>query len=106
LTLRLKAEADGSWSGAASLLSELAEKPMAQLLSEVLAEDRPVPNPQQQLNDIVLMLRNQFIERQMAAIVQKTADPNVPETERVDLLRSIQELKGAKARALSALGEA
>ena len=52
LTRRLDAHARAEWTGAAGLLSELNDAGLRSLVSQVLAEARPVPRPEEQLRDI------------------------------------------------------
>jgi hypothetical protein len=50
-------------------------------------------------------LRNQFLDRRLAALLQRANQPEVSETERFDLLRQQQELRLLKRRPLGpALG--
>jgi hypothetical protein len=60
-----------------------------------------VPNPKQQLADIALRLRNQFIDRQVAASMQKANQAETTESEKMDLLRQQQELRAAKRQPLA-----
>jgi hypothetical protein len=66
----------------------------------VTAAERPVPKPDQQLPDIALGLRNRFIDRQMAVLMQQLNQPEVTEPQRLDLLRKQQELRLLKRRPL------
>ena len=69
---------------------------MQSLITEATAEPRPIPNPSQQLADVALRLRNQFIDRQLAALMQRANQPEISEAERHDLLRQQQELRRLK----------
>ena len=69
---------------------------MRSLVTEAVAEDRPIPNPEQQLADVSLRLRNQFLDRQIAACVQRANSPETSETEKVELLRQQQKLREQK----------
>ena len=91
---------DETWSGAAALLNQISDEATRSLVSELLAEARPIPNPRQQLGDIVVRLRNQSIDRQMAALLRQASVPDTDELERVHLLQQMQELRSAKAQAL------
>jgi hypothetical protein len=66
------------------------------LVTETTAEPRPIPNPAQQLSDVALRLRNQFIDRQFGVLMQRANQPEVSEAERNDLLRQQQELRRLK----------
>ncbi|MDB6016864.1 MAG: dnaG [Pedosphaera sp.] len=97
---RLATFADGSWQGVAAFLTQCEAAAMRSLITEATAEDRPIHNPTQQLNDIVLRLRNQFIDRQIAALTQQSAQPEVDEAGRLTLLREQQDLRQLKRQPL------
>ena len=66
------------------------------LITEATAEPRPIPNPSQQLVDVAFRLRNQFLDRQLAALMQRANQPESSEAERDGLLRQQQELRRLK----------
>ncbi|MDB6123952.1 MAG: primase, partial [Pedosphaera sp.] len=103
LLLRLTAHASQSWQGVAAFLSECESSDMRSLITEVTAEERPIPNPTQQTSDIALRLRNQFIDRQLAAMTQRSNHPGMTDAERLDLLRSQQALRQLKRQPLTPL---
>ena len=63
-------------------------------------EARELPNPAQQLVDIAMRLRNQHIDRQVAALAQRMNQEGVGDAERLELLRQQQELRGMKKAGL------
>jgi hypothetical protein len=69
---------------------------MRSLITEAATQDRPIPNPPQQLADVVLRLRNQFIDRQLAALSHRASQPETSDPERLDFLRQQQELRVLK----------
>ena len=69
---------------------------MRALVTGAVAEDRKLPNPDQQLADVVLKLRNQFFDRQIAVSIQRASQPETSEAERMELLRQQQELRQQK----------
>jgi hypothetical protein len=73
------------------------------LVTEAAAEDRRIPNPEQQLADVTTKLRNQSLDRQIAALMQKSNLPGTSETEKIDLLRQQQKLREQKRAPLAAL---
>lgn len=103
VTLRLQAHRHSDWQGAASLLGQIPDDATRSLVSQILAEGRPVPNPPQQLADLVLRLRNQALERKIAALLQRTALPQLPQSEHEELLRQLQELRATRAQPLRPL---
>ncbi|MGA3163213.1 MAG: DNA primase [Verrucomicrobiota bacterium] len=93
---RLAAQTNESWKNLAAFLDECETPEMRSLVTEAVAEDRPIPNPEQQLADVSLRLRNQFLDRQIAACVQRANSPETSETEKVELLRQQQKLREQK----------
>ena len=96
VSLRLAPGAHETWAGAAALLSQLEDASTRSLVSEILAEARPVPNPQQQLSDIVSRLRNHAIDLEIAAVHQRTRTPGLNDTEHAGLIQRLQALRLAK----------
>ena len=62
----LAAGSDGV--GMPELLSELPSDAFKRLATEAVTDGRTIPDPDKQLRDIVLRLRNQFIERRLGGI--------------------------------------
>ena len=76
---------------------------MRSLITEATAEDRVVLNPEQQLTDITLRLRNQFIDRQLSGLTQSVNQPGTAEAEHLDLIRQQQTLRQLKKQPLTPL---
>jgi DNA primase len=93
---RLAAQTNETWKNLAAFLDECETPEMRNLVTEAVAEDRKIPNPDQQLGDVVLKLRNQFLDRQIAASVQRASQPETSEADRMELLRQQQELRQQK----------
>ena len=93
---RLAAQTNETWKSMAAFLDECETTEMRSLITEAVAEDRKLPNPDRQLADVVLYLRNQFLDRQIAASIQRASQPETSETERMELLREQQELRKQK----------
>jgi DNA primase len=93
---RLAAQTNESWKNLAAFLDECETPEMRSLITEVAAEDRPIPNPEQQLADVGLRLRNQFLDRQIAVCVQRVSQPGITEAERMELLHQQQKLREQK----------
>lgn len=86
----------GQWVGFAAFLADFEAPEIASLLSEAVSDDRPIPNPEQQVLDVALRLRNQFIDRSLAALTQQASQPGLGQAEVVALLqqqKSLRELK-------------
>jgi hypothetical protein len=93
---RLAAQTNETWKNLAAFLDECESSEMRALVTEAVAEDRKIPNPDQQLADVTLKLRNQFLDRQIAASIQRASQPEISETDRMELLRQQQELRQQK----------
>ena len=100
---RLAAQADESWKSLAAFVDSCDSAEMRSLVTEAAAEDRKIPNPEQQLADVAMKLRNQFLDRQIAALTQKASQPEMPEAEQTELLRERENLRGQKRAPLSPL---
>ncbi len=96
ITQRLAAQMNETWKSPAAFLHECETPEMRALVTEAVAEDRKIPNPEQQLADVTLKLRNQFLDRQIAALTQKASQPGVSDAEKVEWLRQQQELRQQK----------
>ncbi len=96
VTQRLAAQTNETWKSLGAFLGECELPEMQGLITEAVAGDRKIPNPEQQLGDVVLKLRNQFLDRQIAALTQKISQSGVPEAEQNECLRQQQELRVQK----------
>jgi len=92
------------WNNLGVFLEGCATPEMRSLVTEAAMENRPIPNPQQQLADVALRLRNQFIDRQLGALIHRASQPEVDEEKRMELLRQQQELREMKRRPLGMAG--
>ena len=99
---RLAAQTSGTWKNLAAFLDACDSAEMRNLVTEAAAEDRKIPNPGQQLGDVALKLRNQFLDRQIAMLTQKASQPGMPGAEQNELLRQREILRGQKRAPLAA----
>jgi DNA primase len=93
---RLAAHANQTWTSLAAFLDECETPEMRSLITEATTEPRPIPNPAQQLADVALRLRNQAIDRQSAALMQRAHQPEATEADRHALLQQQQDLRQLK----------
>ena len=100
---RLAAQKNETWKTLAGFLDELQSPEMQNLVTEAVAEDRQIPNPETQLADVTLKLRNQFLDRQIAVLTQKASQPEISDAEKIELLREQQKLREQKRAPLSPL---
>jgi len=96
VTQRLAAQTNETWKGPAAFLGECETPELRSLVTGAVAEDRKIPNPDQQLGDVVLKLRNQFLDRQIAVLMQKVSQPETSDAVKVELLREQQKLREHK----------
>lgn len=83
-----------------ALLSEVDPQTKS-LATEAITESRPIPNPEQQLNDVVLRLRNQAIDLRIAALTHQASQPEVSDSQRADWMREQLALRAAKRQPLA-----
>jgi DNA primase len=100
---RLAACEHETWHSLAEFLDACESPVQRSLITEAVAEERPMPNPQTQLADVVLKLRNQFFDTQIAALTQKISQPELTDEARLELLHEQQRMKSQKRLPLSAL---
>jgi len=93
---RLAARAGAGWQNLAAFLDDCETSEMRSLITEAVAEDRKIPNPEKQLVDVTLSLRNQFLDRQISALTQKASQSELSDTQRAALLGEQQALRRQK----------
>ena len=97
---RLAAQRNQTWTNLAAFLAEFQSPEAQNLVTEATTEARPLPNPAQQLTDVALRLRNQYLDRQLAALLQRMNQPETSDAENPELLRQQQELRNQKRQPL------
>jgi len=97
---RIAAVANETWTGLPAFLKACESPDWQNLITEAVAENRPIPNPEQQLADLALRLRNQHLDRQIAALTHRLSQPGAGETEHIELMREQQTLRQLKRQAL------
>lgn len=89
--------------GPAALLSEVEDPEVRSLITEALAEDRPIPNPSQQVEDLVMRLRNRFLDGRIGALNSQASDSTLTDDQRLSILREQEELRRTKRGPLNRL---
>lgn len=105
LTRLLTSHADGSWSSLALFLDGFESAEVRGLITEAATEEREIPNPDQQLADLTLRLRNQFLDRQLAALSHQLNQPSLSEEQNLNFLRQQQQLRQLKRAPLAPLAD-
>jgi DNA primase len=100
VSARLEGHAHKNLPTTAALLSQLEDDSLRGIVSEILAQPQPLLNPQQQLSDTLLRLRNQAMDREIVSIQQRIALPELSDVERVQALDRLQKLRLAKRQPL------
>jgi len=100
---RVAAQSAETWTNLAAFLDECGSSEMQNLITEAVAESRAIPNPDQQLMDVTMRLRNQFIDRQLTALTHRASLPETNDAQRMDLLRQQQRLRQLKREPLAPL---
>ncbi len=101
--LRFAAHEHETWHNLAEFLDSCESPDQRNLITEAVAEDRKIPNPETQVADMTLKLRNQFLDRQIGVLTQKISQPQIADDEKVSLLREQMQLKELKRSPLSPL---
>jgi DNA primase len=100
---RSDAQKDGSWTNLGAFLDNCDSAEMRSLVTEAATEDRKMPNPEKQLADVILKMRNQFLDRQIATVTQKAGLPEISDSERIELLQGQKKLREQKAAPLASI---
>jgi DNA primase len=111
ISRRLQAHAAGTWNGVAAWLSETDHAAWSNLVTEILAGGRPMAEPEAVLKGsptrggAVKILRDKFIDRQLAAANQRLVIPDLSESEQTSLVQQTQNLRQMKRQPLAAKAE-
>jgi DNA primase len=100
---RLTMHRDQTWNGLAPFLDTCAAPELQTLITGAAGLERQMPNPSQQLADLALRLRNQSIDRELAALMQRMNQPETTEAVRLELLLQQQHLRALKRQPLITL---
>ncbi len=100
---RLQVHRDNSWRSVGAFLDGFQPVAVRSLITELLADDREIPNPDQQLADVVLRVRNHFVDQQMAALTQQLSQPGLSEAQNIELLQQLQQWRLYKKQPLMPL---
>jgi len=92
-----------TWHSLAEFLDGCESAPQRSLITKAVADERSLPNPQTQLADVTKKLRDQFLDRQIAALTQKISQPETADAQRLVWLHEQQQLKQLKRSPLAPL---
>ena len=100
---RLTAHREGAWRSIGAFLDGFESPSVRSLITELISDDREIPNPDQQLADVVLRIRNQFVDQQMAALTQQLSQPGISDAQNMELLQQLQQWRQYKKQPLGPL---
>lgn len=84
----------------AGLIGILGNDATRALLTEALADARAIPHAAQQLQDVLIHLRNRLLDQQLVRLAQTLDNPELSENQRVDLLTQYTMLRQQKQQPL------
>ena len=102
---RIAAQRDETWQSLGAFLDACESPGIRNLVTEAVTQERAMPNLEQQLADVTLKLRNQFLDRKIAACLQRASQPEISDADKIALLREQQQLREQKRTGLFAAGE-
>jgi hypothetical protein len=100
------------WPGAAAWLSQPENARWQSLVSEILADSRPIADAaalaqgSPTRDGIVKILRDKDLERRLADVNRRLTAPGAPEAASSDLLSELQRLRQLKKQPLAPLSDA
>ncbi len=103
VALRLAAQEHETWHNIAEFLASCDSAEQRELITKAVTADRKFRNPETRLADMMLKLRNQFLDQQIAALTQKIGLPEMGDAQKMDFLHEQQRLKQQKRSPLSPL---
>lgn len=102
LARRLELHRTSAWHSPAAFLGELDEDILRSLASEAMSDSRTIPNPEQQLTDLVTRLRNAWLDERIGQTSTRSAVASLSDLERNTLLQELLQLRKAKREPLIA----
>jgi hypothetical protein len=107
---RLAAEASGSWPGLAPWLTQLDNPEWQNLITEILSDSRPSPVEKNlkglpTRDSTIKILRDKYIERQLAALNQRLNAPDLKEDEQRRVWAQMERLRQLKKQPLAVKAE-
>jgi DNA primase len=106
---RFAAEASHAWPGPAPWLTQLDNPEWQNLITEILSDSRPSPVEKNlkglpTRDSTIKILRDKYIERQLAALNQRLNAPDLKEDEQRRVLAQMDHLRQLKKQPLAAKG--
>jgi hypothetical protein len=99
----LETHKNGCWISIPAFISSFLDPQTKQILSNILADQHPIPNLQQQLQDSIIWLRNQNIDRRITSLNHKLKTVDKDNSDPEKLLMELQHLRNQKKAPLAPL---
>ncbi len=100
---RVAAHTQGTWQSLAVFLDAYESELQRSLITEAVADERKIPNPETQLADVTLKLRNQFLDQRLGELMHKISQPETSDAQKIEFLHEQQRLKQQKRSPLTPL---
>ncbi len=101
ISARLTAHDHQTWHGTSDLLAQCEDAEDQSLITQVVARELPSENLGVKVAETVWLLRNDFIDRQLAELRLRLGQPGLPESETLAILRRQTELRLTKQQPLA-----
>jgi len=101
IAARLDAHTQHNWRGIPDLLAGREDDAMRSLVTEAVAEDHAADNLSKKITETVQLLRNDFIDRELAGLTGQLAQPNLSDAALIEIERQKSELRQLKKQTLS-----
>jgi DNA primase len=101
IAARLEAHAQHDWHGIPGLLARCEEEAMRSLITQAVAENHSLENLSRKITETVQLLRNDFIDGELAKLTRQLAQPDLSETALIAIEKQKSELRQLKKQSLS-----
>jgi DNA primase len=101
IAARLKAQADQSWNGIPALLSHFEDGSVRSLITQAVAANLSSDNLSHKIADTARLLRNDHIDRQLAALTRRLAEPTLTQADFIEIEQEKGRLRHQKKQPLA-----
>lgn len=96
LELRLARGESGAQPEPAQILRAAPGELHRRLITEAMVEEREIPNPAKQLEDVLIRLRNDYLDQKLGELMAKLGDSSLSESEKLKAVVMRAELSARK----------
>jgi len=100
----LQAHATRSWRGVPALLNAQEDETSRVLITQTVSDQRGIPDPEKTLKGdhskkgVLQALRDDFIDRQLAALTRRLIQPGITDSEMIEVEREKAKLRQQKGQ--------